>query len=440
MKTSKIILLAIVFILANFASIAQSADVPVPATVQSKSILLRGGTAHIGNGSVVENAAIGFVNGKITLVTTANSLSGNAGFDEVIDVTGKHIYPGFIAVNSTLGLTEIDAVRATRDFQETGNFNPHVRSVIAYNTDSRITPTIRANGVLLAQITPRGGLITGTSSVVELDAWNWEDAVLRTDDAIHLNWPNIFAFSGWWAEPGNIEKNKEYDKQVNEIKSFFSEAKAFNELKNPAEKNLKLEAMRGLFNGTQTLFISANHAKEITQAVNFARSMGIIKIAIVGGEDSWLVTDLLKENNVSVVVKRLHSLPSLPEDDIDLPFKLPSLLQKAGVLFCLNYEGDMEVMGTRNLAFTAGTAATYGLTKEQALASISMNAAKILGIDTRVGSIEVGKDATIFVSSGDALDMKTNSLEHAFIRGRKIDLDNHQRQLYKKFSGKYGDK
>jgi imidazolonepropionase-like amidohydrolase len=433
-------LLFVTLTLAGFNSIAQSNDVPVPAPVQAKSILLKGGTAHIGNGTVIENAAIGFLNGKITLVSTVGNIPAGVSFEETIDVTGKHIYPGFIAVNSTLGLTEIDAVRATRDFNETGTFNPHVRSIIAYNTDSRITPTVRSNGILLAQITPRGGLVTGTSSVVELDAWNWEDAALRIDDGVHLNWPNIFSYSGWWAEPGNIEKNKEYDKQVNEIKSFFSEAKAFNQLSNPAEKNLKLESMKGLFEGIQTLYINASHAKEITQAVNFAKGMGIKRVAIVGGEDSWLVTDLLKENNVSVVVKRLHSLPSLPEDDIDLPFKLPALLQKAGVLYCLNYEGDMEVMGTRNLAFTAGTAATYGLTKEQALASITLNAAKILGIDNRAGSIEIGKDATIFVSSGDALDMKSNDLEHAFIRGRKIDLDNHQRQLYKKFSDKYIEK
>ena len=195
--------------------------------------------------------------------------------------------------------------------------------------------------------------------------------------------------------------------------------------------------MRGLFNGSKTLFIHVNNAKEITQAVNFIVDFGIVKTVIVGGADSWMVTDILKKNNIAVVLRRIHRLPSRPGDDIDLPYRIPFLLKEAGVLFCLENSGGMEAMGTRNLPFYAGTAATYGLSKEEALMAITSNTAKILGIDKTVGTIEVGKDATLIVSTGDALDVLTNNIELAYIRGKAIDLNNHQKTLYEKFRKKY---
>ena len=222
------------------------------------------------------------------------------------------------------------------------------------------------------------------------------------------------------------------------MKKLFSDAKAYNESTDKTEENLRFEAMKGLFNGTQTLFIHSNNVKEIVEAVNFAKQFQLKRVAIAGGKDSWMVADLLKENNIAVVVSRVHDLPEHPEDDVDQPYKLPYLLQKAGVLFCLNNEGDMEQMGTRNLPFLAGTASAYGLTKEQALESISLNTAKILGIDKTTGSIEVGKDANLFISTGDALDMRTNNVERAFIRGNTIDLNNDQKDLYEKYKKKYG--
>lgn len=408
-----------------------------PAPIQQKSVLLTNATVHIGNGIVLNNAYVGFKNGVITSVGEGDTPEG---FDQVINLKGKHIYPGFIAPNTTLGLREIDAVRATLDYAEVGDFNPNVRSQIAYNTDSKITPTLRFNGVLLAQITPRSGIISGTSSIMELDGWNWEDATLKADDGIHMSWPQMYKKTGWWAEPGSSEKNNEQEKAVQEIKVFFKDAKAYAEINNVKEKNYKFEAMKGLFDGSKRLYVSANTAKEILEVINFKKEFDITHVVIVGGTDSWLVAEALKENKIPVILNRVHSLPERTDDGIDLPFQLPYLLQKAGVLFCLNYDGDMEVMGTRNLPFNAGTAAAYGLTKEEALASITLNTAKILGIDNLVGSIEIGKHATLFVSAGDALDMKSNIIEHAFIRGKKVDLDNHQKQLYEKYKEKYGIK
>jgi imidazolonepropionase-like amidohydrolase len=419
-----------------------SAIITIAANAQTKSILIMNGIAHLGTDSVIQNSYIGIKNGKIIEVLDASKTKVELGnYDEKIDATGKHIYPGIIAPNSTLGLIEMESVRATSDFREVGITLPNVRSLIAYNTDSKLVPTVRTNGVLLAQITPRGGMISGTSSIVMLDGWNWEDAAYKIDDGIHLNWPKIQNFRYLDEDniyPGPYEKNKDYSKQINDLKKLFADAKAYNETEVIEEKNLRFESMKGLFSGAQTLFIHTDGAKEIIEAVNFAKQNGIKKVAIVGGKDSWLVTDLLRENNISVIVQRVHSLPEHPEDDVDLPYKLPYLLQQAKVLFCLNTDGDMEAMETRNLPFMAGTAAAYGLTKEQALKAITINTAKILGIDKTTGSIEVGKEATLFISTGDALDMRANNVEIAFIKGKSIDLNNDQKMLYEKYKKKYG--
>jgi imidazolonepropionase-like amidohydrolase len=418
---------------------ATIAQIPVPAPPQVEPVLLRGAIAHIGNGQLINNSLIGISNGKIDFVVDANtaSLPDVSKYTKLMDVTGKHVYPGFILLNTTLGLREVDAVRATLDFNETGTLNPNVRSMIAYNTDSKIIPTVRNNGVLIAQTVPRHGSIPGTSSVFELDGWNWEDAVLKADDGIHLNWPRMFTQSGWWAEPGSMKKNLEQDKQVMALKTFFRESTAYKELSAPQEKDLRYESMKGIFDGSKNLYIRANYVKEIIQAINFIKEFGIKKPVIVGGTDSWMVLELLKENNIPVILQRLHELPDKQDDDIDLPFKLPYILNNAGILFSFDYEGDMEAMGSRNLPFIAGTASAHGLTKEEAVMAISMNAAKILGISHRTGSLEAGKDATLFISSGDALDMKSNHVELALIRGKQIDLDDHQKQLYQRFVKKY---
>ena len=425
-------LLSFTFILLFIALSAISQDGPAPE--QDGAIILASATIHVGNGEVIENGFIRFDKGKITHVGKMATMKKLAG--KVMDASGKHIYPGLIGMNSTLGLVEVGAVRASRDFREVGAFNPNVRSIIAYNTDSKITPTIRSNGVLMAEIVPRGGIISGTSSVVQLDAWNWEDAAYKTDNGIHLNWPALMHRAGWWAEPKPDKKNDMYKKNLDDIRKFFTEAKAYSQA-DPEIKDLRMEAMKGIFSGEKTLFVHANGVKEITSAIHFVRDFSILKMAIVGGRDAWMITDLLKENNIAIVLNRVHGLPSNRHDDIDLPYKTPYLLQQAGILYCLNYAGDMEVMGLRNLPFTAGTAAAYGLSKEEALMAITLNAAKILGIDKTTGSLEAGKDATLFISTGDALDMLANNVEMAFIQGRKIDLNNHQKALYEKFRKKY---
>ncbi|MFT6850090.1 MAG: imidazolonepropionase-like amidohydrolase [Sphingobacteriales bacterium] len=407
----------------------------VPAKPQQKPIAITGATAHVGNGEVIENAVITFENGKITNILEGSTIRLDPANTDIINATGKHVYPGLIAPNTNLGLAEVEALKQTRDFNELGSMNPNVRALIAYNTDSKVTPTVRSNGVLIAQVTPRGGRISGMSSIMNLDGWNWEDAALLPDDGIYLNWPRMFTYSGWWAAPGGVKKSENYDKQVDEIKDFFLEAKAYAERKSPNPVNLKMESMRLLFSKNRTLFIRADYVKEIMAAVQFADEMGV-KMVIAGGEDAHLATDLLKSKNIAVILTPLHSLPNNDDDDVALPYKRAKLLQDAGVLFCLSV-GDFWQQ--RNLPFQAGTAVAYGLTKEQALQAITLNTAKILSIDGSVGSLKVGKEATLIISEGDILDMRTSNVTHAFISGRQIDLNNKQKDLYNKFKDKYNN-
>ncbi|MEK7256232.1 MAG: amidohydrolase family protein, partial [Bacteroidota bacterium] len=350
-----------------------------------------------------------------------------------IDATGKHLYPGFIAPNTDLGLQEIEAVRATRDNAETGSINPNVRSIIAYNTDSEVTPTVRSMGVLMAEIAPQGGRISGSSSVVQLDAWNWEDAAVGADIGIHLNWPSLSTFS---FEEQRVTKNEEYEKQVQELKAFFTEAQAYRQ-KSPVEsKNLRFEAMRGVLDGSKRLFIHANNVQAIQEAVLFAKQFQITPV-LVGGNDAWRIADFLKQNQVAVILSSTQRTPSREDEDVDQPFKTPAQLQAAGVEWCFGHEGFWQ---QRNLAFQAGQAVAFGLAYEDAVKALTSNTAKILGIQKQAGTIETGKDATFFLSEGDALDMRTAKVTKAFIQGREINLDNKQEMLYRRFQQKYKGK
>ncbi|MEZ4793250.1 MAG: amidohydrolase family protein [Gelidibacter sp.] len=408
-----------------------------PAPKQKKAIAIIGATAHIGNGEQIKNSLIVFRDGKIETVVDATMVKMDISNMDVIQANGKHVYPGFIVPNSTLGLVEIDAVRATEDDSEIGGMIPHVRSIIAYNAESKIVESMRPNGVLLGQITPRGGRISGTSSIVQFDAWNWEDAIVKEDDGIHMNWPSSFTRGRWWlGEDSSLKLNDKYSEQVAELTSFFNETKAYAKGdKSPI--NLPYKATEGLFDGSKKLFIHVDEEKGIIDAIHFAKDNNVKSMVIVGGAEAYKVADLLKQNNVPVLLTRVHSRPNGEDDDYDLPYKMAKLLVDKGVLVALETSGQMERMNSRNLPFYAGTTVAHGLTKEQALQLITLNPAKILGIDKDYGTLEAGKSATLFISEGDALDMRTNQLTHAFIDGRSVSLETHQTELWHRYEDKY---
>lgn len=411
----------------------------LPAPKQTGTTVITNATVHVGNGQVLQNASIEMRDGKITQVGTSITPAAGA---TIVDAKGKHVYPGLILPISNLGLVEVPSVRATNDVQEIGDVNPNVRALAAYNTDSKVINTLRSNGVLLANIVPEGGLLSGLSSVVQLDAWNWEDAAYKTDAGVHLRLPSLMPrprFGGFGGGRGGgpsqeTDPVKEGLEKVDMIKSFFEEAKAYNAEFSHAVTNLKFESVKGLFDKKQKLYVHANTVKQMLIALDFVKEFGF-DVVIVGGSDSWQITDLLKANNVSVILGQPHSLPTLEDDDVDQPYKTAALLQKAGVVFSIT-DDDGQTRG-RNLPFNAGTAATYGLGKEEALQAITLNAAKVLGISDKTGSIEVGKDANIIISDGDILDMRSSIVTDAFIQGRKIDLTDKQKLLYDRYKKKY---
>jgi imidazolonepropionase-like amidohydrolase len=413
-----------------------------PAAPQSQTIALTNGTIHVGNGQVIEKGTVVFEKGKITAVSSSAAAPANA---KVIDCNGKHVYPGLILSNSQLGLVEVPSVRATSDGSEIGEMNASIRSIVAYNADSRVINTLRVSGIVLANVVPDGGMMKGSASVVQLDAWNWEDAAYKLDHGLHVQLPSLLSRTGRggggggggfgrFAQPPGDPVKRALD-QIASLKTFFREAKAYHTSAKHEEVNLKFEAVKGLFNKSQKLFVHCNIVKEMLVAVDFVKEFGF-DVVIVGGSDSWLIADLLKQNNIAVILGQLHALPTMVDDDIDQPFKTPAMLQKAGVLFAIN--DDDGNTRHHNLPFNAGTAVAYGLGKEEALSAITLNPAKILGIADKTGTVETGKDANIVISEGDLLDIKSNKITHAFIQGRQVELTDKHKQLYERYKHKYG--
>ncbi|WP_046370810.1 amidohydrolase family protein [Flavihumibacter petaseus] len=405
-----------------------------PAPAYNGLLFIKNAVVHVGDGQVLDGVTIMIKGGKIEKI--AKDLPIPMDDVKVFDVKGKHVYPGLILSSSVLGLVEVNAVRATADFNELGEFNPSIRSIVAYNSDSKVINTLRSNGILLAGVTPQGGLISGSSSVVQLDAWNWEDAGYKPDNGIHLNMPDLINRPNPFGDASNPPGDplKRGMEQVDKMKAFFREAKAYAFEPAHASTNLKYEAVKGLFNKSQKLFVHADAVREMLVAVDFSKEFGM-DVVIVGGSESFQIAPLLKANNIAVILSQMHSLPTATDDDVDQPYKTPAMLQQAGVLFAINDE-DGQTRG-RNLAFNAGTAAAYGLTKEQALQAITLNAARILGIADRTGSLEPGKDANFVVSEGDILDMRSSVITQAFIQGRLIDLTDKHKQLNERYKHKY---
>ncbi len=389
----------------------------------AQRILLLNGTAHIGDGQVLESAAIGVVNDRISFIKNALTQTFDpAQWDTIIQLKGQHIYPALISANNTLGLTEIDAVRATRDFNDVGVWNPHVRAQIAFNVESRVIETVRTNGVLISQATPRGGYISGTSSLMNLYGWNWEDATIVANDGIHLNWPY---------------SKETYQKEKQEIYQFFEMAKAYADRKDAQPNDLRLEAMKACFKGQKRVYIHAESLQQIVDVIDFSKDFELPFPVIVGGDEAYLIGAKLKDSKIPIMLNRIHSLPKHEDDLTYHPYRLPALLKAQGILFCLQNEGDMQPMNTRNLPFQAGTTMAYGLTEEEALQTVSLNVCKIVGIDQDYGTLAAGKKATFFVSKGPALDMKTNLVTLILIDGKFCPTSNFQQDLYQKYQDKY---
>ncbi len=411
---------------------AQAHDL-VPGAKQDHPILLKGGDLYTIKNGVLPQTDLLFERGRISQI--GKSLSMPSG-TEVIDVTGKRVYPGLIDAATTLGLVEIGEVRATRDASEVGMITPEAQSHVAYNPDSEIIPTVRANGITTALVAPTGGMISGRSSLINLDGWTKEDATEKYNVGLHINWPSASSGRAWWDQRPPEEKKKERREKLKQLDDAFSAAKAYY-LAKKADPQVKVderwEAMLPVFSKELAVFINADDVRQITQAVDFAKKWDL-RVVIVNGRDSYKVADLLKAHAIPVVYGRVQGLPIREDEDPDISSRVPGMLVAAGVTLCLS--SSYSTTGARNLPFQAAQAVAFGLAPDQALCALTSTAAEILGVDKDLGSLEVGKKATIVVSVGDILDPLTNKIVYEFIEGRKIDLNSKGTELYDKYRQK----
>jgi imidazolonepropionase-like amidohydrolase len=405
-----------------------------PAANQAATILIQGATLHIGDGSIIENGMIGIANGKIIEIGVTGSQQNS--YETTVNASRQHVYPGFIAANSTVGMVEIDAIRPTNDLNEIGTFLPNIRTIIAYNAESKVVESLRPNGILTAQIVPTRGRIAGSSTIVQLDAWNWEDAGIKVDEGMHIYWPRTYRRGNRTkGEDPLVYDQKNYTKGTAELDQYLAEAKTYDP--NATKEHLPHAALKNTFNGTQKVYLHAKDKRQILDGISLLKRHEIDNIVLVGGDDAYLITSFLKEHDIPIIVSRPHRLPSTEDEDVKLPFKMAKILLDAGLTITIDVSGRMERMNTRNLPFYAGSFAAYGVDKEKAVEMITLSAAKILGVDERLGSLTIGKDATLFIAKGDPLDMRTNQLSHAFIQGRALSLETHQTKLWKRYMEKF---
>ena len=413
----------------------------IPGEDQKRPIILKGGILHTVSTDIFEGYDILFSKGKIVRIEKNIMASPET---DVYDVFGKHIIPGYIAPITRIGLVEIGLVKQTRDFAERGSFNPNVKANVSYNPDSDLIPITRSNGVLVVNSVPAGGRISGQSSVMMLDGWTWEQATLKHPSGLHINWPSMRINYGANVKKSEKQQKEEIQKSirdldhmVRDVRAYFQRIKQRSRIAGERQKSdLRLESMIPFVVEKKKIFIHADEARQIKSAVEWAKKNDL-KIIIVGGSDSWRITDLLVKNNIPVVIDQVEKIPTRRFEPIHLPYKLPFLLKQAGVQFCLNtiigYPNDGNI---RNLPNEAMRAAAYGLNKSEALRSITLSTAEILGVDDMIGSLDIGKDATFFISETPPMEMNPKILM-AFIQGKEVDLNNHQKMLYKKYQEKY---
>ena len=453
-RLTTLITAAAVALSGALATAAAGSD-SVPGRKQTKPIALVGGTVYPMTGAPIEDAVVLMADGKIAAVGRAAEvrLSGDV---ERIDCAGKRIYPGLFDAADQVGLIEVEAVAVTVDTNETGAVNPNAQVHVSVNPDSELIPTTRANGVLLAHVLPGGGLVSGQAAVMMLDGWTWEEMTLQAPTGIRLNWPNMLPRqASFFSQTPPEQQLRQRDEALRRIEDLFDDAQRYKlaldaagvetaataavaeagkQGANVPPYDAKLEAMVPLLTGQTPLLVVANETSQIEAAVAFARRRGL-KLVIVGGRDAGKCAPLLAASDVPVILQGTHSLPSARDEAYDEAYTLPERLRAAGVRFCI--AGNREPAFVRNLPYHVATAVAYGLPEEEALKSMTLYPAQILGVADRVGSLVQGKDATLIVCDGDILEAPTH-VTHAWIQGRPVDLTSKHTRLYEKYKQRYG--
>ena len=450
MKFSIAVTTAALAVVTSFASASDQ----VPGQ-SSQNVALVGGTVYPVTGEPIENGVVVIRDGKIETVASADGFDVPDGVEEM-DVRGKCVYPGLFDPSSQIGLFEIGAVGESVDTSEAGLINPNAQAQVAVNPDSEIIPTVRANGILLAHVHPVGGLVSGQGAIIQLDGWTWEDLTVEAPTGIVASWPSMLPRQAWWLETSVEQQLRQRDERLQSIEDLFDDAERYKTAREaagldsaptsrPASVNddpdadappvdARLEAMVPMLDGSLPILLGANEASQIEAAVAFAKRRGLRPI-IVGGNEAWKVADLLVSNDVPVILDGTQRSPGGRDADIDAAFALPHKLREAGVKFAIS--DDREPAFSRNLPYHAASAVPFGLSQADALASITLWPAEILGVSDRVGSLDAGKDATLFVADGNILEV-TSNVTHAWIQGRPVDLSSHHTQLNEKYKQRYG--
>lgn len=414
------------------------ASTPIPAAPQDRPIALIGGTIHPVGAPDIAGGTLVMDSGRIVALGANVSIPPGA---ERIDVSGKHLYPGLIDPSTSIGLTEIGAVRATNDRSEVGSINPNVKAEVAVNPASEIIPVTRSNGVTTVLTVPSGGVLSGTSALMYLDGWTWEEMTLAAPVGMHLNWPRMTPVTAWWMRDSEEEQKKNRDQALEKIAEAFADARAYWIAQQGGKSgngshhhhDSRWEAMIPVLEKRVPVIVSADGIQQIQAAVAFAEREDV-RVIISGGFDAPLCAALLKRAGIPVIIRGIHRMPRRRNEGYDTPFTVPERLRRAGVKYCISGGGAANV---RNLPYHAATAAAYGLPKDEALKAITLYTAEILGVDDRIGSLAVGKDATVIVTDGDILEIPTH-VEMEFMRGRRIDLSDRQKLLWEKYQEKYG--
>jgi hypothetical protein len=345
------------------------------------------------------------------------------------------VYPGVIAMDTTIGLNEIEAVRATRDSREVGGVTPEVAGHIAFNADSEVIPTIRYHGITHAQVVPEGSLVNGQSSLMQLDGWNYQDSLVAGEVGVHISWPRTYVVDTWWERRTPAEQREANAKALKRLKDVLADAKAYYDAKqaNPdIAVDQRWDAMLGLYDGSKKLFVHAQDKRQMEQALDVAQEYGF-DLVLMGAADAWRLTERLVKTQTPVVFGSPFGLPARDDEGYDQAFSTPAKLAEAGVNFAISYPGYWDV---RNLPFAAGQSVAFGLDVDEAVKAITLKPAEFMGLDDQLGSLEVGKSASLSVSKGDLLDPVGQDLTHLFINGRAVELESRHTELYEKYQQK----
>ena len=411
----------------------------IPGPAQQQPIVLKNATLHPVDQEKIDNGMLLIEDGKIAAIGKQVEVPERA---KTIDLEGKHVYPGLFEAHTQMGLTELSAVRATNDYREAGSINPNVKALVSVYPDNMIIPVTRSNGVLFALTAPTGGLISGKSAVIQLDGWTYEDMSVKAEAALHVDWPsqNLSPRRRASMSAADVQKAiKRQSEMLAKLTDFFESARNYRDARNAPNStqnyDARLESMIDVVDGKTPMMVKANDAAEIQSAVNFSLQENV-KLIILGGYDASECASLLKKYDVAVVIGAVHRVPQRRSDEYDRAYTLASRLHKAGVKFCISGTERSKTWNARNLAYHAATAAAFGLPIDEAIRSITLSPAEILGVDDRIGSLTVGKDASLIVTDGNPLEVRTHVLR-AFLQGREVDLSNRQLRLYKKYQQRY---